>query len=106
MNSFKTRRAAGALVASLVLASIGGCAMEQGPSMAGIYADDATITDGVKTGLATSNDVTGEITVQTLNGSVMLSGFVDSERDRRAAQRIARSVTGVQKVRNDLEVRY
>jgi osmotically-inducible protein OsmY len=45
------------------------------------------------------------ISVETLNGTVMLSGFAKSSTERSAAESIARGVNGVKSVRNEIVVR-
>ena len=51
-------------------------------------------------------DVAGtSITVETLNGTVMLSGFAKGEHEKAAAEKIARSVDGVKSVKNDMRVK-
>jgi osmotically-inducible protein OsmY len=47
----------------------------------------------------------GAINVQTLNGTVALSGFAKSNAERTQAERIARATDGVREVRNNLVVR-
>jgi hyperosmotically inducible protein len=67
---------------------------------------DATLTERVKTALAGDRTLAArEIEVETRDGVVQLSGFVDSEDQRTAALMRARSVKGVQEVRNDLSLR-
>ena len=69
-------------------------------------AKDAALTERVKTALAGASALSGrDIEVQTREGVVQLSGFVDSEDQRTAALMRARSVQGVQEVRNDLSLR-
>ncbi len=69
-------------------------------------ARDAALTERVKTALASDNALAGrDIEVETRDGVVQLSGFVDSEDQRTAALLRARSVQGVQEVRNDLSLR-
>ena len=69
-------------------------------------ARDAALTERVKTALASENALAGrDIEVETRDGVVQLSGFVDSEDQRTAALLRARSVRGVQEVRNDLSLR-
>ena len=69
-------------------------------------ARDAALTERVKTALASDNALAGrDIEVETRDGVVQLSGFVDSEDQRTAALMRARSVQGVQEVRNDLSLR-
>jgi osmotically-inducible protein OsmY len=44
------------------------------------------------------------ISIETLNGTVMLSGFAKSANERDAAERIARGVNGVKAVKNQIAV--
>ena len=46
-----------------------------------------------------------QINVETYEGVVQLSGFVDNAASRTKAAEIARSVQGVKTVKNDLELR-
>jgi osmotically-inducible protein OsmY len=46
-----------------------------------------------------------QISVETMQNVVQLSGFVDSEQTKARAGERARSVAGVQEVKNDLVVR-
>jgi osmotically-inducible protein OsmY len=45
------------------------------------------------------------ISVETLNGTVMLSGFAKSASERTIAENIARGVNGVKMVKNEISVR-
>jgi osmotically-inducible protein OsmY len=45
------------------------------------------------------------VQVETFKGTVQLSGFVGSERERQRAAELARSVEGVKEVRNDLQLK-
>ena len=45
------------------------------------------------------------ISVETLNGTVMLSGFAKSSAERSTAETIARDVNGVKQVKNEIAVR-
>jgi len=68
--------------------------------------DDAAITARVKAALI-ENDATKarQIEVETRDGVVQLSGFVESMDMQEVAVRTARAVPGVKEVRNDLELR-
>lgn len=67
---------------------------------------DAEITARVKTALIRNDQTKArQINVETENGVVQLSGFVDSEQMKVAAAAAAQSVSGVQQVRNELMVR-
>ena len=83
-----------------------GCAVTRGQQTAGEYIDDSAITAGVKTRMLDDERVAGtSITVETLKGTVMLSGFAKSEAERTAAESIAKTVDGVKVVRNEITVR-
>lgn len=45
------------------------------------------------------------ISVETLNGTVMLSGFAKSSTEKSEAERIARGVNNVKVVKNEIAVR-
>jgi hypothetical protein len=45
------------------------------------------------------------ISVETLNGTVMLSGFAKSTTEKAAAEELARSVNGVKSIKNEIAVR-
>ena len=67
--------------------------------------DDAMITSKVKSKLAADPQTSAlEVDVDTLNGTVTLRGQVDSEAERRDAERLARDTDGVRSVRNQLEL--
>ncbi len=67
---------------------------------------DANLTGSVKSALI-SNDATKarQINVETKGGVVQLSGFVDSEAAKTAAETTAKNVEGVTKVQNNLSIR-
>ena len=97
-----------AITAFSVLALItgSGCAVQRGQETMGAYLDDTTITTQVKSRFVESKEVdASSISVETLNGTVMLSGFAKSANERSAAERIARAVGGVKAVRNEIAVR-
>ena len=96
------------LFASLLVVALGttGCAITDGQSSAGQYIDDATITTRVKTRMAEDPQVSASrISVETLNGTVQLSGFAANEGERARAVQVARGVPGVKDVRNNVAVR-
>ncbi len=45
------------------------------------------------------------ISVETLNGTVMLSGFAKNATEKNTADRIARDVNGVKAVKNEIAIR-
>jgi osmotically-inducible protein OsmY len=93
-----------ALAASFTLLS--GCAVTRGQETVGAYVDDTAITSSVKARFVDNRDVdAASIKVETLNGTVLLSGFAKNGTERTTAESIARSVAGVRAVRNELSVR-
>ncbi|HEX6733628.1 MAG TPA: BON domain-containing protein [Azonexus sp.] len=76
------------------------------PQSVGSYIDDATITTRAKAALAEAKDVrVTQVNVETYQGVVQLSGFVDTEADVRRAAEVVRNVSGVRSVKNDLRVK-
>jgi hyperosmotically inducible periplasmic protein len=95
---------AAALAASLI--ALSGCAVMRGQETVGAYIDDTAITTSVKARFVDSKDVdAASIGVETLNGTVMLSGFARSGSEKSAAEAVARRVAGVKSVRNEIAVR-
>ncbi|HSO44078.1 MAG TPA: BON domain-containing protein [Rhodoferax sp.] len=97
------------LVAAMMAAALlttAGCAVVRGQETVGAYVDDAGITTLVKTRMAESKLVSASsISVETLNGTVMLSGFAKSASEKAAAENIARGVNNVKSVKNEIAVR-
>ena len=83
-----------------------GCAVMRGQETAGAYVDDATITTSVKAKFVEDKTVdAASIKVETLNGTVALSGFAKSNAEKSQAEYLARNTRGVREVRNSLTVR-
>ncbi len=92
------------LAASLTLLSA--CAVGRGQETMGAYVDDAAITTAVKARFVESKQVAASsISVETLNGTVMLSGFSVSANEKSVAGELARGVKGVRSVQNQIAVR-
>jgi osmotically-inducible protein OsmY len=91
-------------IAALVVAS--GCAVSRGQETVGAYVDDAAITTAVKSRLLDNREVAGtSISVETLNGTVMLSGFAKNANEKSTAESLAWKVNGVRAVKNEIAVR-
>ena len=83
-----------------------GCAVVRDQQTVGSYVDDASITTKVKARFADDPKVSAmAIQVETLKGTVQLSGFAKSASERANAEVIAKGVTGVTRVINDISVR-
>lgn len=94
-----------ATVAAAVLMTAG-CAVSRGQQSLGGYVDDAGITTLVKSRMLENKQVAGtSISVETLNGTVMLSGFAKNSAEKAAAESIARGVKGVTNVKNEIAIR-
>lgn len=95
-----------AAMMAVALLTTAGCAVTRGQETVGAYVDDAGITTLVKARMAESPAVSAAaISVETLNGTVQLSGFAKSAAEKSAAENIARNVKNVRSVRNDIVVR-
>ena len=92
-----------AMMAALAL--LGACSSTRTQQSAGEVIDDSVLTAKVKAGLI-DDPITkaGQINVETYRGVVELGGFVDNAQQKDQATKVARSVTGVKEVRNDLRV--
>ncbi|QDL36686.1 BON domain-containing protein [Rhodoferax sediminis] len=83
-----------------------GCAVSRGQETVGSYVDDATITTQVKAKFVGDKTVDATaISVETLNGTVQLSGFAKSSAEKDRAVSIARGVNGVKGVHDSIVVR-
>ena len=72
----------------------------------GEYIDDSVLTAKVKTALIESPETKAhQINVETDHGVVQLSGFVDNAAAKVAATDVAKGVTGVKSVKNELSVK-
>jgi hyperosmotically inducible periplasmic protein len=92
--------------AALTLLAAAGCAVTRGQETVGAYVDDATITTQIKSRFVENKEVdASSIRVETLNGTVMLSGFAKNGVERSTAEGIARKVNGVKSVKNEIAVR-
>ena len=81
------------------------CTPTRTTKSAGEQLDDSAITAKVKTELVRDPATSAHrIDVETFRGEVQLNGFVPSEEMKHEATRVARSVSGVRKVSNNLRI--
>ncbi|MES2425305.1 MAG: BON domain-containing protein [Pseudomonadota bacterium] len=100
------RAIAFAAMAGVTIVAATGCAVARDQQTVGAYVDDSVITTKVKARFAEDKTVAAtSISVETLKGTVQLSGFAKSSSEKAQAESIARSVEGVRSVRNDIVVR-
>ena len=95
-----------AIAVAFALAGVVGCSATATRESTGQYVDDSSITTKVKAKFVEDKTVSAlRIHVETFQGVVQLSGFVDNANEMAAAQRIASNVAGVQRVDNRLSIR-
>lgn len=100
------RTLAAVTVAIASLMTLPGCAVTRGQETVGSYVDDAAITTAVKAKFVEDKTVdASSIKVETLHGTVLLSGFAKNEQERAQAAEIARESKGVKAVKNSIVVR-
>lgn len=83
-----------------------GCAVGRGQETTGAYIDDAGTTAAIKAKFVDDKTVgAAAIKVETLNGTVQLSGFAKSDAEKAQAENIARGTKNVKAVHNNIVVR-
>jgi osmotically-inducible protein OsmY len=91
---------------AFALVAVVSCAAPSKQQSAGEYVDDTFITTKVKTAILNDPDLrVTEISVETFDGVVQLSGFVSSRAEINRAVEVARGVGGVKDVKNDMRVK-
>jgi osmotically-inducible protein OsmY len=94
------------LVLLMLIATFAACASTPTRESTGEYIDDSVITTKVKSLLAADDFLKSfQISAETYQGTVQLSGFVNSQKAVDKAGEIARSVKGVKSIKNDLIVK-
>ncbi len=95
-----------AVVVSITLLTSTGCAVTRGQESVGAYVDDTAITTQVKARFVENKEVdASSISVETLNGTVMLSGFAKNAQEKTTAEALAMKVKGVKSVTNQIALR-
>ena len=94
------------LVLLMLIATFAGCAATRTQESTGEFVDDSVITTKVKSLLAADDFLKSfQIGVETYQGTVQLSGFVNSQKAVDKAAEIVKSVKGVKSVKNNLIVK-
>ncbi|MEK7415942.1 MAG: BON domain-containing protein [Planctomycetota bacterium] len=106
MTHRTTIAAIAAIASAIVLLTASGCAVTRKQETVGAYVDDTTITSQVKSRFIENKAVDASaISVETLNGTVMLSGFAKNATEKSTAEDIARNVNGVKSIKNGIAIR-
>jgi len=83
-----------------------GCAPTSKQAGTGEYIDDTIITAKVKAAIFDDPTLkSAEINVETFKGVVLLSGFVSSQAAANQAAEVARGISGVRSVKNDMRIK-
>jgi osmotically-inducible protein OsmY len=95
-----------AVFLAVTLVSVVGCAPTAKQQGTGEYIDDTVITTKVKAAIL-EDPMTKvlEIKVKTFKGEVQLSGFVSSRAAADRAVELARGVSGVTSVKDDMQIK-
>jgi len=102
--NFRPALTCAAIVAAVLTTA--GCAVSRDQEIGDAYVDDATISGLVRSRILDHPSVSWtNFSVETLNGTVMLSGFAKNTVEKQTAEHIARDVYGVKMVNNQIEVR-
>ncbi|NTV95193.1 MAG: BON domain-containing protein [Thiobacillus sp.] len=95
-----------AVFLAVTLASAVGCSSSPKHEGTGQYIDDSVITAKVKAAIFDDPMTKAtEINVETFKGVVQLSGFVNTQNAANRAVELARGVSGVTSVRNDMRLK-
>ena len=94
------------LLVLILMATFVACASTPKQEGTGEYVDDSVITTKVKSLLAADDFLKSfQISVETYQGTVQLSGFVNSRQAADKAGEITRTVEGVKSIKNNLIVK-
>ena len=94
------------LVLLMLIATFAACTSSPTRESTGEFVDDSVITTKVKSLLAEDDFLKSfQISVETYQGTVQLSGFVNSQQAVDKAGEITRSVKGVKSIKNNLLVK-
>lgn len=100
------RIAIATVLAVSALTVLPGCAVTRGQESVGNYIDDSAVTTAVKAKFVEAKTVdASSISVETMKGTVLLTGFAKNERERVDAESLTRDVKGVKSVSNRIIVR-
>lgn len=89
-----------------VIIGLAACGGTPAKESTGEVIDDTVITTKVKASFAADPEVSAlKIGVETFKGTVQLSGFAKTLREKQKAEQLTWEVKGVKSVRNDIIVR-
>lgn len=102
MNSFQRRGVAIAVMAVALAA----CSSSPTHESVGQYFDDSSTTARIKGKFVGDKQVSAlDISVETYNGTVQLSGYADNRQEIQRAVELAQATPGVKSVHNDIHLK-
>ena len=100
------RHTIAAAITAIALLTVTGCAVTRDQQSVGAYIDDSVITAAIKGRMVDNPNVdAASISVETMKGTVMLSGFAKNATERSVAESLAWKTNGVKAVKNEIAVR-
>lgn len=100
------RHTIAAAITAIALLTVTGCAVTRDQQSVGAYVDDSVITAAIKGRMVDNPSVdAASISVETMKGTVMLSGFAKNAAERSVAESLAWKTNGVKAVKNEIAVR-
>lgn len=109
MRNLKTLLLTGGASAAIAVVALTGCQMtgsHEGDRTAGRALDDRVITENVREKLRDEPVYKfSDVDVKTFAGVVQLSGFVDTDAQKRRAGEVAQNVDGVTRVVNNITLK-
>ena len=100
------RHTLAAAITAIALLTVTGCAVTRDQQSVGTYVDDSVITAAIKGRMVDNPNVdAASISVETMKGTVMLSGFAKNATERSVAESLAWKTNGVKAVKNEIAVR-
>ena len=100
------RHTLAAAITAIALLTVTGCAVTRDQQSVGTYVDDSMITAAIKGRMVDNPNVdAASISVETMKGTVMLSGFAKNATERSVAESLAWKTNGVKAVKNEIAVR-
>lgn len=100
------RHTLAAAITTIALLTVTGCAVTRDQQSVGAYIDDSVITAAIKGRMVDNPNVdAAAISVETMKGTVMLSGFAKNATERSVAESLAWKTNGVKAVKNEIAVR-
>jgi hyperosmotically inducible protein len=100
------RHTLAAAITAIALLTVTGCAVTRDQQSVGAYVDDSVITAAIKGRMVDNPNVdAASISVETMKGTVMLSGFAKNATERSVAESLAWKTNGVKAVKNEITVR-